>query len=234
MPKLRCGPDVARNAAADRAGKVRKAAATGITDTAGIAGTTGSGSTRDRILAASGELMRRQGYAGTGIKAILQASGVPYGSLYHHFPGGKEEVGAATIRQGGEVYLALVETYLPADIAVADLPAAVRAFFEGAAEFVASTDYVDACPVATIAGEIASTSEPMRQAAAESFTSWTDLLESRLMDAGVGRNRAHEVAVELFCLIEGAFLLARTTRDVAALHITARTAETLVHTALTD
>jgi AcrR family transcriptional regulator len=200
-------------------------------DAAGAAGTTTTAPTRERILAASGELMRRQGYAGTGIKAILQASGVPYGSLYHHFPGGKEEVGTATIRQGGQVYLALVEAYMTPE---ADLPTAVRAFFDDAAEFVASTDYVDACPVATIAGEIASTSEPMRQAAADAFISWTDLMESRLMDAGVTRKRAHEVAVELFCLIEGAFLLARTTRDVTSLRITARTAQSLVRTALSD
>jgi AcrR family transcriptional regulator len=196
------------------------------------AGSTASiSSTRDRILAASGELMRRHGYAGTGIKAILQASGVPYGSLYHHFPGGKEEVGTATISEGGRVYLELVEAYITPD---ADLPTAIRALFDDAAEFVASTDYLDACPVATIAGEIASTSEPMRAAAAEAFTSWTDLLESRLMAADVGRARAHEVAVELFCLIEGAFLLARTTRDTTSLTITARTAEALVRAALSE
>jgi AcrR family transcriptional regulator len=57
--------------------------------------------TRRRILTANGELMRRHGYAGTGIKAILAASAVPYGSLYYHFPAGKQEVGVETIRRGG-------------------------------------------------------------------------------------------------------------------------------------
>jgi TetR/AcrR family transcriptional regulator, lmrAB and yxaGH operons repressor len=185
--------------------------------------------TRQRILTASGELMRRHGYAGTGIKAILTASGVPYGSLYYHFPGGKEQVGVETLRQAGEAYLALVDVLLPSGD---DLPAAVREAFAGAAELVASTDYADACPVATIAGEIASTIEPMRVAAAEAFASWIDLIELRLGEAGVGAERAHDVAVELFCLLEGAFLLARTTRDVTPLHITGRTAETIVRSAL--
>jgi AcrR family transcriptional regulator len=187
--------------------------------------------TRRRILTASGELMRRHGYAGTGIKAILAASGVPYGSLYYHFPGGKEEVGVATLRQGGEAYLALVDALLPPG---ADLPTAVREAFAGAAELVASTDYVDACPVATIAGEIASTSEPMREAAAAAFASWIDLIELRLREAGIGVERAHEVAVELLCSLEGAFLLARTTRDVEALHIAAKAAEATVRAALAD
>ncbi|MET0577507.1 MAG: TetR/AcrR family transcriptional regulator, partial [Ilumatobacteraceae bacterium] len=124
---------------------------------------------RERLVTASLELMRRHGYAGTGVKAILTASAVPYGSLYHHFPGGKEELGAETLRQGGLVYLGLVEAFFPPGV---DVVEATAAFFEGAAEFVASTDFVDACPIATIAGEIAGTSEPMRAAAAEAFESW--------------------------------------------------------------
>ncbi|MEJ7722167.1 MAG: helix-turn-helix domain-containing protein [Ilumatobacteraceae bacterium] len=55
-------------------------------------------------MAASLEQMRRNGYAGTGVKAILVAAEAPFGSLYHHFPGGKEEVGAETIRRGGVAY----------------------------------------------------------------------------------------------------------------------------------
>jgi Bacterial regulatory proteins, tetR family len=58
--------------------------------------------TRRRILTASGELMRRHGYAGTGVTAILAASAVQYGSLYHHFPAGKE-VGVETIRRSAKV-----------------------------------------------------------------------------------------------------------------------------------
>jgi AcrR family transcriptional regulator len=187
--------------------------------------------TRQRILTASGELMRRHGYAGTGIKAILAASAVPYGSLYYHFPGGKEEVGVETIRRGGQAYRELVETLLPPG---ADLPTAVAAAFADAAELVASTDYADACPVATIAGEIASTSERMRCAAAAAFRSWINLIEQRLTQAGVATGPAHEVAVELFCAIEGAFLLARTTRDVEALHVTGRAAEARVRAVLAD
>jgi TetR/AcrR family transcriptional repressor of lmrAB and yxaGH operons len=187
--------------------------------------------TRRRILTASGELMRRHGYAGTGIKAILAASGVPYGSLYYHFPGGKEQVGVETLRQGGEAYLALVDALLPAG---ADVPAAVRDAFAAAADLVVSTGYADACPVATIAGEIASTSEPMREAAAAAFGSWIDLIEQRLREAGIGAGRAREVAVQLLCLLEGAFLLARTARDVEALHVTGKAAEATVRAALTE
>lgn len=185
--------------------------------------------TRERILAASTELMRRNGYAGTGVKAILTASDAPYGSLYHHFPGGKEELGAETIHHGGLAYLVLVESIYTPDIDVAD---ATRVFFSEAAAFVESTDFIDACPIATIAGEIASISETMRRAAAGAFESWMAVVETRFLAAGVGATRARELAVELFCAIEGAFLLARTTRDAEPIRIAGRAGEAAVRAAL--
>jgi AcrR family transcriptional regulator len=186
-------------------------------------------STRERIVTASSELMRRNGYAGTGVKAILTASDAPYGSLYHHFPGGKEELGVETLRTGGRAYLALVEAYFTED---ADLVATTRAFFEDAAAFVESTEFVDACPIATIAGEIATTSEPMRRAAAEAFASWLEALEARFGQAGVGPGASRDLAVELFCLVEGAFLLSRTTRDATPVRTAGRAAEAAVRSVL--
>src|ERR1700735_3145549 len=114
-------------------------------------------STRDRIVGASGELFRKQGYAATGVKQIVTAAQAPFGSVYHFFPGGKEELGAEAIRASGALY----ELLIPAIFDPApDLVSAVRAFFAGAAEHVEQTDFADACPIATIALEVSSTSEP--------------------------------------------------------------------------
>ena len=46
--------------------------------------------TRERIIEASAELFRRQGYAGTGVKGIASAARAPFGSLYHFFPAGRK------------------------------------------------------------------------------------------------------------------------------------------------
>jgi AcrR family transcriptional regulator len=185
--------------------------------------------TRARILAASEALFRRQGYAGTGVKAILAASQAPYGSLYHFFPGGKEELGVAALRAGGVTYRELVEVFFPPG---GDVVAATRAFFAGAAEVVAATGYADACPIATVALEVASTSERMREAAAEAFESWLAVLEERFQEAGIDTGRARALAVELFCAIEGAFLLTRTTRRTEALEVTGRAAADAVARAI--
>ncbi len=185
--------------------------------------------TRERILESSGELFRRQGYAGTGIKAILTASDAPYGSLYHFFPGGKEELGAAALREGGLTYLRLVDAFFPEG---GDVLAGVEAFFDGAATVVEMTDYEDACPIATVALEVASTSEPMRVAADEAFESWLRLLAQRLTEAGIDPVRSRELAIELLCATEGAFLLARTSRTPEALHVAGRAALAAVRAAL--
>jgi AcrR family transcriptional regulator len=166
--------------------------------------------TKKRIMVAAAELFRRQGYAATGIKAILQASDAPYGSLYHFFPGGKQEVGVAVIEAQGATYRELVESLYPPG---ADVVEATVKSFAGAADLVEQTDFVDACPIATLALEVASTDELMRRAASAAFESWLTVLTTRLLDAGLPDDRARALALELFCLIEGAFLLARTTRS---------------------
>ena len=195
---------------------------------AGRAGPTEAG-TRERLVESSVELFRRRGYAGTGLKAILAASHAPFGSLYHFFPGGKEELGVAALRAGGATYRELVEAIYADGI---DVVTATTNFYEGAAAVVEETNFADACPIATVALEVASTNEPMRNAAAEVFESWLAVLEQRFAGAGIEPRRARELAVELFCAIEGAFLLSRTTRSVEPIMIAGRAAADSVRAAL--
>jgi AcrR family transcriptional regulator len=185
--------------------------------------------TRDRILTAASELFRRHGYAATGLKAILSAGDAPYGSLYHFFPGGKEELGVAVLEAGGVTYRELVESIFTPD---ADVAEATGDFFEGAAELVEATQFADACPIATIALEVASANEPMRQAAAAAFDSWLAVLAYRLVRAGIPAPRARELAIQMFCAIEGAFLLSRTTRSAEPIRIAGRAATESVRSAL--
>ena len=122
--------------------------------------------TKERILDSSGELFRRQGYMGTGVKQIVAEAGAPFGSLYHFFPGGKAELGAETIRRSGLLYGLLLGEYAGPEV---ELVAGIRAFFEGAAETLRETDYADACPIATVALEVSSANEELRRACADVF-----------------------------------------------------------------
>ena len=113
-----------------------------------------------------------------------------------------------------------------------DVVTATENFFEGAAAVVAATDFADACPIATVALEVASTSEPMRVAAADAFESWLTVLQDRFTAAGVKPRHARELAVEMFCAIEGAFLLSRTTRSIEPINIAGRAATAALRAAL--
>src|SRR4051794_11965696 len=156
--------------------------------------------TKDRIVGAGAELFRRQGYTGTGMKQIVAEANAPFGSLYHFFPGGKEELGGEVIRRSGRMYYELFEAISEA----ADDPvSAVQDFFSGAAEVLRQTDYADACPIATVALEVASTNEPLRQATAEVFESWIDGASQRMAGFGIEEDRARPLAIAVISLLEG-------------------------------
>ncbi len=182
-------------------------------------------------MTAGAELFRRQGYAGTGVKQIVTLAGAPFGSLYHFFPGGKEDLGCETIRTSGRLY-----TQLFAAIALEapDVLTAVHDFFAGAAETLRETDYADACPIATVALEVASTSEPLREATAEVFAEWIDGATRYFAFAGIPRERSRELAFAMLCLLEGAFIFSRAMRSTESLHVAGATAVEAVRQALRE
>jgi AcrR family transcriptional regulator len=172
--------------------------------------------TRDRIIDASAELLRRQGYAGTGVKQIVAAAKAPFGSIYHHFPGGKEELGAVAIRRSGALY----ELLIPAVFDPApDLVSAARLFFEGAAAHLEESEYEDACPIATVALEVSSTSDTMREACADVFESWIAAGLPRFTAEGLDETTSRELVIGMIAALEGAFVLARAAQSTEALHV---------------
>lgn len=178
---------------------------------------------------ASAELLRRQGYAGTGLKQILAQAEAPFGSLYHFFPGGKEELAEEVIRTGGRFFL---ELYRAVAREADDFPATVDGFFAGAAATLEATDFADACPIATIAGEIASTHERLRRASADAFQSWLDAVAGDAEAAGVAPAPARQLAQAVLAVLEGAFLLSRTSRSLEPMHAARHAALALVAAAL--
>jgi AcrR family transcriptional regulator len=186
-------------------------------------------STKNRIMDSSAELFRRQGYAGTGIKQILVAANAPFGSLYHFFPGGKEQLGAETIRSSGQLYSELFATIAAQ---APDVPSAVGEFFSGAAETLVETDYADACPIATVALEVAGTNEQLRVACAEVFESWIEGATRYFAAAGIPAQRARELAISMLCLLEGAFIFCRAMRSTEPLRVAGASAVAAVTEAL--
>ncbi|GAA5166015.1 TetR/AcrR family transcriptional regulator [Pseudonocardia eucalypti] len=172
---------------------------------------------KDRILDASAELFRRQGYAATGLKQIVAHGGGPIGSLYHYFPDGKENLATEALTRSGRRYGRLIESVFERTDSAA---AGVRAWFDMAADLLERSDYADGCPIATVALEVANTNEVLRGVCAEVFTSWQSAVVERLVGEGCEASRARELASFALAALEGAFILSRTSRDAAPVRST--------------
>jgi AcrR family transcriptional regulator len=186
-------------------------------------------STKDRIVEHSAELFRRQGFAGTGVKQIVAEANAPFGSLYHFFPGGKEQLGEEVIRWSGAIYGQLIDAFF---VPGADPAAATRSFFNAAAANLHESDYADACPIATVALEVSSTNEPMRQACADVFNGWVDAAAERLGECGLTPKRSRALAISMIASLEGAFVLARALRSTEPVEVAGAAATSAVREAL--
>ena len=181
--------------------------------------------TRDRILVATTELFRRHGYNGTSLKKVTTAARATTGSLYHFFPGGKSALAEAFIAESGAAYQQLFELMVDE---VADPARAIGDFFEGAAIVLEASDFVDVCPIGTVAGEIASSHEGLRVAADRVFAGWISAGASRFERAGMAASDAEALATTVVAALEGGFLLARCRRDADLLRRTGRDIRALV------
>lgn len=178
---------------------------------AGSGGTAASRpDTRTRIQQAAATLFRRYGYTGTGLKRIAAESGAPFGSIYHFFPGGKGQLAEDTIRSTGPEYMRMVLALLNS---VPDPLESLDNSFRVAADQLAATGYADACPIATMALEVANSDELLRLATARVFEEWvaegTEWFSRWVPDRAVARTLAYSMIM----LLEGAFVLSRAARD---------------------
>jgi AcrR family transcriptional regulator len=171
-------------------------------------------STRESILTAAAELMRRKGYGAVGMKDVVAASGAPIGSLYHHFPGGKAQIAREALINAGTAYGLLIPTLVdPHD----DLGEAIESVFAQAAADMAGTGFANMCPVASVAAEVADTIEDLRDTTADVFTGWLDGGTAYFVSRGLPEDAARDLTVALVAALEGAFVLVRTLRDTEPL-----------------
>ena len=173
---------------------------------------------RAAFIDATGVLLRRQGYAGTGLSEIVERSGAPRGSVYFHFPGGKEELAVAAMERSGEQLRRAIATLMSGP---GGAGAAVGVLVDAMAAGLEASGYRDGCPIATVTLEMAGSSEPLRQTAAEIFAAWLAELQDALRRDGASPEAAERRALLVLSALEGALLLARARRDTAPLRAVA-------------
>lgn len=169
-------------------------------------------SPRDRLLAAASDLVRQHGVAGTGLAALLAESGTARGSVYQHFPDGKDELIEAATDIAGDV----MRTAAWSSTSAATAEDVVRQVVDRARETLAAEEFSRGCPV--LAAAVAGPEHPrVVRAAVRAFATWTDDLAAALREVGVPVAHAGSFASVLISAVEGAIVQSRAQRSTAPL-----------------
>jgi TetR/AcrR family transcriptional repressor of lmrAB and yxaGH operons len=173
--------------------------------------------TRDRLIAAMLNALRRTGFHGVGLSELLSEAGAPKGVMYHHFPGGKKELAIAAIdlvvRQITSGLQKLMQRH-------ADPVDALQAWMASAQKLLVGSGYQQGCPLASIASESTPDDKAIRQALANGFSHIRQQLGLALENAGVAPERSANLAALMVSAYEGALIQARVAGQVDAMQST--------------
>ena len=179
---------------------------------------------RERFIGATAELLQTRGYYGTSLNEILALSGAPRGSLYYHFPGGKDELAIAALQAAGAAVGRMLDRVLDA---TSDATAAIHSIFQFFRDELLRSSFQKGCPIAAIAQEVGSDHENVRTACQEIYRDWETRLVV-LLERGRVADRSEQIAEPhparmarlILCMLEGALLLAKSHRSVSYLDLT--------------
>ena len=168
-------------------------------------------------------LMRKHGVEGTSFSEVIERSGAPRGSIYHHFPGGKAQLIEEATRYAADFTAA----GLAAALAEKDPASAIRDFGHAWAATLRRSDFSAGCPI--VAASLEGDRAPgIRDAAAGAFERWEDLLTDALGRHVGDPEGAREIATLVIAAVEGAVVLARAQRSAEPLERVASQLERLV------
>ncbi|KAA1417153.1 TetR/AcrR family transcriptional regulator [Nocardioides humilatus] len=169
------------------------------------------------------ELIQVHGYAGTGLNAVLEHSGAPRGSLYFHFPEGKEQLGERALSLAADHFEALIVGALEGAGPDQGIGEIIEQTLDGLAELLHASDYRIGCPVSVVALEMGSESERLRSVCEQAYESWTAPLQRFLLARGHDEAWARTTASSTISLVEGALIVSRARRDTQPLRDAAHT-----------
>ncbi|BBY55191.1 TetR/AcrR family transcriptional regulator [Mycolicibacillus koreensis] len=168
--------------------------------------------TRTKMLVSAIELLRERGAAAVTVDAVLSHSGTPRGSVYHHFPGGRDQILAEALQIAGDTIGVFIEQASTIDPHTA--LDRMAAFWSAS---LTDSDFRAGCPVVSVAVGASPGEEPLRDTAADLLDRWHRSLRAALTDVGVPTERARRLAHLTVATLEGAVILCRARRSVEPL-----------------
>lgn len=163
--------------------------------------------TRSRILQAAQRLFRKRGYHATGLNDILVLAQAPKGSMYHHFPQGKEEIGVYVIQTMTSGLLGLF-----AQSRARSTQAMVQQVGEQLVVIAEKTQF-EICSLYSAFVAERKASPLLGVAVAAAYGQMLDTLQNHLIRDGMTPRVAREKAEMTVALLEGGSLLAQARQD---------------------
>jgi TetR/AcrR family transcriptional regulator, lmrAB and yxaGH operons repressor len=172
------------------------------------------GGAQERMIASAVKLLATRGFQATSFSSVLQDSGAPRGSIYHHFPEGKDQLVAAAIDLAGDRALALTDS-------LAGLPPAeiVDAFAGLWRAVLVRSDFRAGCAV--LAVTVSADVPGLVERAAAIFRSWRERLGAALEASGIEAAQARALALTIIAACEGAVVMCRAERSLEPLDVVA-------------
>jgi len=175
--------------------------------------------TRQRMLDSAADLFHTQGYHATGLNQLLSAGGAPKGSLYFHFPGGKEQLAAEALTISATRLRDLLRELLD--------KGGIGAVVDALGQALEASGFRRGCPIATVAVDAAADSEQIRSACADGYSGWLAVIDEYLVAQGFPEAEAHRIGTIALTAIEGGLMLAKLGHDLAPLRTVGDHLETL-------
>lgn len=175
---------------------------------------------REALIKTAMRLFRRQGYASTGLNQILTESGAPKGSLYHYFPGGKEELAVAAVNLAGSMIKDMLTEHARSRRTATSF---VRAYCATMAGWMEESEFRAGCPIATTMLETAPDSPNLVKAGHDAITSWIEVIAKVFEREGIPMRESQVRARQLIGSVQGALVLARVWKSSDPIRDVART-----------
>ena len=162
---------------------------------------------RERLLQAASGLLRQRGYHAMGLKEVAKTGAAPIGSVYHYFPGGKEQLAEEALRSAGD--------------------ATGRALAKVAGKVAGSQPAGEQSPVTLLSDrelevfirigtavlEVSGESSAIQAVGREVFQSWHQIYQDRFCELGLSGDDSRILTTALLCGLEGALIMSRASGD---------------------
>jgi AcrR family transcriptional regulator len=156
------------------------------------------------MVRSAASLIRSRGVSATSLSDVLADSGAPRGSIYHHFPNGKEQLAGDAVRWTSERVLAHQRA-----CSATTASGVLECFIDMWRQVVLASGGTAGCVVAGVAIDTVASEQLLIDVVRATFRSWRDLLAEQLEAVGIPAARATPIAMATLAGMEGALILCR-------------------------